>query len=146
MTSFSSFPAISSTGWIFSDIIEKHLATKADVTLATVPFPVSKVEGLGLTRVNDDLSIAQFVEKPKDPAIIASLALSSAIEATLKTPSEEKRCLASMGIYVFNRDVLADALDNNMADFGKEVIPGLLGKKKLYLVYLRRILGRYRDR
>ena len=116
----------------FREIIEQHLATKADVTIATVPFPVSKVEGLGLTRVNDDLSIAQFVEKPKDPAIIASLALSSAIEAKLKTPPTEKQCLASMGIYVFNRDVLADALDNNMADFGKEVIPGLLGKKKLY--------------
>src|SRR5687767_4512455 len=82
----------------FRDIIEQHIATKADVTLATVPFPVSKVEGLGLTRVHDDLSIAQFVEKPKDPAIIASLALSSALESKLKTPSEEKRCLASMGI------------------------------------------------
>jgi glucose-1-phosphate adenylyltransferase len=116
----------------FRDIIEKHLATKADVTLATVPFAVSKVEGLGLTRVNDDLSIAQFVEKPKDPEIIASLALSPVIEARLQTPSDEKRCLASMGIYVFNRDVLADALANNMADFGKEVIPGLLGKKKLF--------------
>jgi glucose-1-phosphate adenylyltransferase len=116
----------------FRKIIEQHIATKADVTLATVPFPVSKVEGLGLTRVHDDLSIAQFVEKPKDPEIIASLALSSAIETKLKTPSEEKRCLASMGIYVFNRDVLADALANNMADFGKEVIPGLLGKKKLF--------------
>lgn len=116
----------------FRDIIEQHIANNADVTLATVPFPVSKVEGLGLTRVADDLSIAQFVEKPKDPAIIASLALSSTIESRLKTPSEEKRCLASMGIYVFNRDVLADALANNMADFGKEVIPGLLGKKKLF--------------
>jgi glucose-1-phosphate adenylyltransferase len=116
----------------FRDIIERHIATNADVTLATVPFPVSKVEGLGLTRVHDDLSIAQFVEKPKDPAIIASLALSSVIESRLKTPSDEKHCLASMGIYVFNRDVLADSLTNNMADFGKEVIPGLLGKKKLF--------------
>lgn len=116
----------------FRDIIKKHLASKADVTLATVPFPVSKVEGLGLTRVNDDLSIAQFVEKPKDPAIIDSLALSPALQAQLKNPTEEKQCLASMGIYVFNREVLADALDNNMADFGKEVIPGLLGKKKLF--------------
>ena len=116
----------------FRDIIEQHIATKADVTLATVPFGISKVEGLGLTRVHDDLSIAQFVEKPKDPAIIRSLALSDVLEAKLKTPSDEKRCLASMGIYVFNRDVLADALANNMADFGKEVIPGLLGKKKIY--------------
>ena len=37
-----------------------------------------------------------------------------------------------MGIYVFNRSVLADALDNTMADFGREIIPGLLGKKKLF--------------
>ncbi len=116
----------------FREIIEQHLATKADVTIAAVPFPVSKVEGLGLMRVNDDLSIAQFVEKPKDPTVIASLALSPTVEAKLKTPCEEKRCLASMGIYVFNRSALADALDNTMADFGKEVIPGLLGKKQLF--------------
>lgn len=116
----------------FREIIEQHVAKGADVTIATVPFPVSKVEGLGLCRVNDDLEITGFVEKPKDPAVIAGLALSETVESKLKHPSQEKRCLASMGIYVFNRAVLADALDNTMADFGKEVIPGLLGKKKLF--------------
>jgi ADP-glucose pyrophosphorylase len=116
----------------FRDILEQHVRTGADVTLAAVPFPVSKVEGLGLMGVHDDLSIERFVEKPKDPEVIAGLALSPALEATLKTPSEEKRCLASMGIYVFNRSVLAEALENTQADFGKEIIPGLLGKKKLY--------------
>jgi glucose-1-phosphate adenylyltransferase len=54
------------------------------------------------------------------------------LEAGLKTPSSEKRCLASMGIYVFNRAVLSAALDNQMTDFGKEIIPSLLGKKKLF--------------
>jgi glucose-1-phosphate adenylyltransferase len=116
----------------YRKIIEEHIATGADVTLATVPFAVSKVAGLGLTQVNDDLSIARFVEKPKDPAVIASLALSPALEAKLTTPCAEKRCLASMGIYVFNRQALAEAIDNTMTDFGKEVIPSLLGKKKLY--------------
>lgn len=116
----------------FREIIEQHIATGADVTLAAVAFPLSKVEGLGLCRVDDDLSIKEFVEKPKDPAIIAGLALSDTLEAKLKTPSDEKRCLASMGIYVFNRSVLTESLENTMADFGKEVIPGLLGKKKLY--------------
>ncbi len=116
----------------FREIIEEHIANQADVTIAAIPFPVSKVEGLGLMRVGNDLSIHQFVEKPKDPAVIASLTLSPALEAKLKTPSTEKRCLASMGIYVFNRSVLAAALDNTMTDFGKEVIPSLLGKKKLY--------------
>jgi glucose-1-phosphate adenylyltransferase len=117
----------------FRKIIAQHVATGADVTIAAVPFPVSKVEGLGLMRVHDDLAIAQFVEKPKDPAVIESLALSPALEAKLQQrASQEKHCLASMGIYVFNRAALATALDNSMTDFGKEIIPGLLGKKKLF--------------
>lgn len=116
----------------YRKIIDEHTASGADVTIATVPFPLSKVAGLGLTQVHDDLSIARFVEKPKDPEVIASLALSPALEAKLTTPCPEKRCLASMGIYVFNRAALAEALDNTMTDFGKEVIPSLLGKKKLY--------------
>jgi glucose-1-phosphate adenylyltransferase len=116
----------------FRKIIEDHIATNADVTLAAIPFAVSKVEGLGLMKVDDDLAINQFVEKPKDPAIIQSLTLSDKLEATLHADHGEKHCLASMGIYVFNRQVLAEALDNNMTDFGKEVIPSLLGKKRLF--------------
>jgi glucose-1-phosphate adenylyltransferase len=114
----------------FSKIVDQHIATGADVTIAAIPFPVSKVEGLGLMRVNDDLTISEFVEKPKDPAVISSLTISAALAAKLK-PSAEKHCLASMGIYVFSREVLRSALANNMKDFGKEVIPALLGKSKL---------------
>lgn len=117
----------------FRKIIDEHLANKADVSIAAIPFPVSKVAGLGLMQVNDDHSIARFVEKPKDPAVIAGLTLSPKLESELKSPaSGEKHCLASMGIYVFNRAALADALDNTMADFGKEIIPGLLGRKRLF--------------
>lgn len=116
----------------FDKIVQQHIETKADVTIAAIPFPVSKVEGLGLMRVADDLTVSEFVEKPKDPAIINGLAMSEALEARLGTnKTREKRCLASMGIYVFSRDVLARALDNTMKDFGKEVIPSLLGKAKL---------------
>lgn len=115
----------------FRKIIDQHVATGADVTIAAIPFPVSKVEGLGLMKVNDDLSISAFVEKPKDPAVINSLTVSPALEAKLE-PCDEKRCLASMGIYVFSRSVLKAALANDMKDFGKEVIPSLLGKAKLF--------------
>ena len=116
----------------FGEIVKQHMASNADVTIAAIPFPVSKVEGLGLMRVSDDLSITEFAEKPKDPAVIDGLAMSPALEARLGTNNTgEKRCLASMGIYVFSREVLARALDNNMKDFGKEVIPSLLGKAKL---------------
>ena len=63
----------------FRVIIDQHLATGADVTICSKPFPVSHLEGLGLMRVADDLSIQQFAEKPKDPAVINSLALSAKI-------------------------------------------------------------------
>jgi glucose-1-phosphate adenylyltransferase len=116
----------------FRTIIEKHVESGADVTVATIPVPVSKVEGLGLARVNDDLSIVEFVEKPKDPAIINKLVLSDVLEAKLQSHGGERHCLASMGIYVFNRSALAESLDNTMTDFGKEVIPSLLGKKRLF--------------
>lgn len=116
----------------FREIVEQHIATKADVTIAAIPFPVSKVEGLGLMRVGDDLAISEFVEKPKDPAIINGLAISPALEGRLQTRSDERRCLASMGIYVFSREVLREALENTSNDFGKQIIPGLLGKKRLF--------------
>lgn len=119
----------------FRQIIEQHISTGADVTIAAIPVPVSRVEGLGLMRVSDTLEIQEFVEKPKDPAVINSLAISPALEKRLTAPSGEKRCLASMGIYVFSRGVLQDALANSMTDFGKEVIPSLRGRRRL-LAYI----------
>jgi len=116
----------------FRKIVAQHAASGADVTIAATPFPVSKVEGLGLMRVDDHLAIQQFAEKPKDPAVIKSLEVSPTLEASLQGSHEEPHCLASMGIYVFNRAVLADALAGQEPDFGKEIIPGLLGKKKLH--------------
>ena len=116
----------------FAKVIDQHIRTAADVTIAAIALPTSQVEGLGLMRVRDDLSIDSFVEKPKDPEVIKSLAVGPAIEQLLKTKSDEKRCLASMGIYVFKREVLKEALDNSMTDFGKEIIPSLLGKKRLF--------------
>ena len=116
----------------FRDILKEHVDSKADVTVSAIPFPVSQVEGLGLMRVNDDLEISEFVEKPTDPNVIDGLAISESIESRLKTKSEgEKRCLASMGIYVFNRNTMEEALSGDATDFGKEVIPGLLGSCKL---------------
>jgi glucose-1-phosphate adenylyltransferase len=116
----------------FRKVIAQHIATGADVTIAALPVPASQVDHLGVMRVDDTLEIKQFAEKPKDPAVVDSLVMSPALEARLTTPSTEKRCLASMGIYLFSRDVLQDALNNQMTDFGKEVIPSLLGKERLF--------------
>lgn len=116
----------------FRAMIQQHIETKANVTIAALPFPASKVEGLGLMRVNDDLSIAEFAEKPKDPAVIEKMVIGEAVQARLKFTPSGKHCLASMGNYVFNRRALVEALNNNMTDFGKEIIPSLLGKGRIY--------------
>ena len=117
----------------FQKILQQHIESEADVTVSAIPFPVSQLEGLGLMRVKDNLEISEFVEKPTDPAVIDSLAISDSIEEQLNNSSSgEKRCLASMGIYVFNRATMEEALTSSATDFGKEVIPGLLNTKKLY--------------
>lgn len=112
-------------------VIQQHIDSKADITLTAKPFPVSQVSGLGLMRVDDNLDILEFVEKPTDPKIIESLAMSEKLQEQLKDPGREKHCLASMGIYIFSRKMLIESLDNDMTDFGKEIIPSLLGKAAL---------------
>jgi len=115
----------------FNELIEQHIATGSDVTIAAKALPSSQAEDLGLMRINDDLSITEFVEKPGDPRVIDGLAISEALQANVKNSNGEKHCLASMGIYLFNHKALVESLDNDMKDFGKEVIPGLLGKARL---------------
>ncbi len=82
-------------------------------------------------RVRENSEICEFVEKPKDPKVIDSLVIGGALRANLSDKSDRQYCLASMGIYVFSGKFIKECLANNMKDFGKEVIPGLLGKNKL---------------
>jgi glucose-1-phosphate adenylyltransferase len=112
----------------FADLIEQHLRTKAEVTIAAKAMPTDTVEGLGLMRVDDNLAIREFAEKPKDPAVIEALALSSEVAKGLKASDDRKYVLANMGIYCFNMKTLRASLDGTDTDFGREVIPGLLGK------------------
>ncbi len=116
----------------FADLVRQHLAAKADVTIAAKALPSDQVSALGVMRVGSDLRISEFVEKPKDPQVIASLVLSGDARARLSDKSARPYCLASMGIYLFSGKVMREALANEtQTDFGKEVIPGLLGSKRM---------------
>lgn len=113
-------------------VVNQHLESGAEVTIAAKALPLDKLDGLGLMRVGDDLMIREFVEKPKDRAIIDGLAISDALKSRIDGLEHGTRyALANMGIYVFNRQTLTDALDSDYTDFGKEVIPNLLGKVKM---------------
>jgi glucose-1-phosphate adenylyltransferase len=111
----------------FSKMVEEHLERGADVTVAAKPVPTSEASGLGLLRVGEDSKIVDFVEKPTDPEVIARL-----VPPELKEGGgEPDRCLASMGIYVFNAPAMEEALRGSATDFGKEIIPSLVGEKDI---------------
>jgi glucose-1-phosphate adenylyltransferase len=116
----------------FREIVAQHLATKADVTIAAKAMPREEVHSLGVMRVAEDLSITQFAEKPKDPKVVDSLVVGAAVRSRIKNAQPGREyCLASMGIYVFTGRVIKEAVESSALDFGKEIIPSLLGKKRL---------------
>ena len=117
----------------FREIIDQHRRTGADVTIAAKPMSADSVAGLGVMRVGDDLAIAEFAEKPKDPAVVERLLMTDAVKSRMRHPTQDRLVLASMGIYIFNRQTLHDALNQvGATDFGREVIPALLGQVRLY--------------
>lgn len=116
----------------FRQLVAQHLESNSDVTIAAKALKTSEVTGLGLMRVEDNLSISQFVEKPTDPKVIESLAIGDAVASKMKEyQAGERYVLANMGIYLFSFGRLRKALDNNFTDFGKEVIPDLLSNSVL---------------
>ncbi len=114
----------------FKDMLARHIASNADITIAAKPMPRSEAKSLGVMRVDDALRIVEFAEKPKEESVIDKFVVGDALKKNLKNPRGEY-CLASMGIYIFSQKVLEEAMSGKEMDFGKEIIPGLLGKKKL---------------
>ena len=104
----------------YHTIVEQHVASGAEVTVATTPVQADVAGGFGIMEVGEGGRITRFVEKPTDPAVQATL------------PGYPDRLPASMGIYVFDREVLDDALAGHEVDFGKHIIPRLIESRRVY--------------
>jgi len=116
----------------FQDILRRHVEHKADVTVATTPVPRRDVGGLGIMQIDAESRIVNFVEKPTDPAVQDGLRLDPASYSRYGIKSSEELFLASMGIYVFNRSTLREAMDTPHTDFGKHIIPGLIHSHRVF--------------
>jgi glucose-1-phosphate adenylyltransferase len=104
-------------------LLHQHIQTGADITLATKPVHRHRASEFGIMQSGVDRRITQFVEKPTDDSVLNEMKMSRELLAAIGANEEEELFQASMGIYVFSRDVLVKCLDNQLVDFGKHVIP-----------------------
>ena len=116
----------------FRGIIAEHSESGAELTIATIPVPRKDAQSLGIMQINESSQITRFVEKPTDPAVLDSLRVDAALGHQLGIPDGQESFLASMGIYLFSRDVLLRLLDNSLTDFGKHIIPGAISAHKVH--------------
>jgi glucose-1-phosphate adenylyltransferase len=116
----------------FRNIIAQHVENDADITVATIPVTRRQSESLGIMQINEERRITHFVEKPKDPAVQDSLRLQREWYSALGIEDGQELFLASMGIYVFNRELLRKLLDNPLTDFGKHIIPSAIETHRVF--------------
>ena len=108
----------------YARMLQQHVDCKSEVTLATLPIRPDEVSSFGVVEVGKDGEVMGFEEKPK--------------ETKVRSPFMPDMVDASMGIYIFNTDVLLpelmrDAEDpNSKHDFGHNILPGLLGRVKMH--------------
>ncbi|MDQ6807816.1 MAG: glucose-1-phosphate adenylyltransferase, partial [Verrucomicrobiota bacterium] len=115
----------------FRSLLRQHIESGADITLATKPVQRPQASEFGIMQSDADRRVTRFVEKPKEDAVLDELKLGAELLASIGSGAEEELFQASMGIYVFNREVLVDCLNNNLADFGKHVIPHAIGQRNV---------------
>jgi glucose-1-phosphate adenylyltransferase len=116
----------------FREVIEQHVAAGADITVATMPVSRAETRALGIMQIADDNRITRFVEKPNDPALLDTLKLSPETLVKLGKKPDAESFLASMGIYIFNRSLISNLLDNPLSDFGKHIIPHAINTHRVF--------------
>jgi glucose-1-phosphate adenylyltransferase len=108
----------------YGELLQTHRESKADVTIAVLPVPREQVAGFGIAQLDEQGRVKGFVEKPQTEEQLAPLRLS---EGWLRRRGVGggRNYLASMGTYLFRRDVLLGLLDTHRTavDFGKEIFP-----------------------
>ncbi|HOK41502.1 MAG TPA: glucose-1-phosphate adenylyltransferase [bacterium] len=114
------------------DLVQKHLQNNADITVACTTVDRESAKSFGIMKINQKSKICEFVEKPKDEKILDNYFISNETLITHNIKPIGKNYLASMGIYVFNRNTLFEVLNNEMTDFGKEIIPDSIKKYDVY--------------
>ncbi len=108
----------------YQKMLQTHIDTKADVTIAAIPVTRSAARSLGVMRCDEQGRVQGFLEKPQTDAEIDMVRTDPKWIESRGIPARGRDCLASMGLYIFNRELLFEVLTKtDYEDFGKEVFP-----------------------
>jgi len=118
----------------FQKMIEVHREAKADVTIAAMPVTREAAKALGIMRVDDRGQVTGFLEKPRTNEEMDVVKMDPAWIDARGVSSNGRDLLASMGIYLFDRDTLVDVLTKTTyEDFGREVFPAAIRARKVHV-------------
>jgi glucose-1-phosphate adenylyltransferase len=110
----------------FNEMIQAHEDSGAEISIATYPVNAKDATSFGILKTNDDNIITSFIEKPD-----ASLLPDWTSNVSEDMQNNGRHYLASMGIYIFNKDLLVKLMgEEGTVDFGKEIIPEAINKHK----------------
>ena len=118
----------------FLSMLETHRQSGAEATIATRPVSQEEAGAFGIIDIDDTGRIKGFVEKPQTAEEMDSVRMAPSWIDAHGVESKGRDLLASMGIYLFDRDFLVEVLENNnVQDFGKEVFPESIKKKHVHV-------------
>lgn len=113
----------------FRNMLQNHITKGADISIATIPVTEKEAPEFGILKSNEEGYITSFIEKPQLGMLPEWIS-----ETSHEMQQRGRIYLASMGIYIFNRNLLFDLLmteKREATDFGKEIIPQSIGKYKM---------------
>ena len=107
-----------------------HEDNNCEITISAIPVTEEETKAFGILRL-EGTHITSFLEKPQTPEARAGYAHPTLIKRTFPDIDKSKEYLASMGIYLFNKEALLKALDSSFEDFGHEIIPEALNTMRV---------------
>ncbi len=116
----------------YREMLRTHQEADAAATIAAIPVSRQVASQLGIMRLGPSDQVQGFVEKPQTEKVLKPVLMGSEWFAQRGVQARGRECLASMGIYLFNRDLLVDVLKSNeYEDFGREVFPSLIEEERV---------------
>ena len=118
----------------FREMLQTHIDSGAAATIAGIPVSRKDASALGIMQVDDTGQVRGFVEKPQTEEEIAKVRMEPSWIDERGIPSQGRDLLASMGLYIFDKDLMVELLENSLhSDFGKEVFPEAINTHKVQL-------------